>query len=170
MGLGHIMGRTPTILMGLSYIMDRTPIILTGLGHILGRAPTILMGLGHTSGTTPTILMGLSHIMGRAPINLMEFRGSSHADAGPVCLIRPWLFPVYSEWLAPSLNTLQINIYLRRWDLILWQRCCWRCQSSGMWRCVVGWVIADVSKDHTFFIFRVKQSKKNSTQTAWPED
>jgi hypothetical protein len=35
----------------------------------------------------------------------------------------------------------------------------WRFKSSGMWWCVVGRVVLDVSKDHSVFIVRVKQFK-----------
>ena len=34
-------------------------------------------------------------------------------------------------------------------------------QSSGVWHCVVGRVVPDVSKGHSLFIFGVKQSRKN---------
>jgi hypothetical protein len=44
----------------------------------------------------------------------------------------------------------------RVWDLRHSQRCCQRFESSGMLRSVVGWVVYDVSKDRSPFMFRVK--------------
>jgi hypothetical protein len=38
-------------------------------------------------------------------------------------------------------------------------------KSSGMWHSVTGQVACDVSKDHSVFVFRGKQSKKNSLTT-----
>ena len=60
--------------------------------------------------------------------------------------------------------------------LRLSRRSCWIFKSSGMWCC-----FADISKDHTAFIFRVKQSRtiklddtairslnpSDTSQTAW---
>jgi hypothetical protein len=39
-------------------------------------------------------------------------------------------------------------------------RCYWGLESSGMWRCVVGWLVSRFSKDPVAFIFKCKQSKQ----------
>jgi len=46
------------------------------------------------------------------------------------------------------------------------QRFCWGLSSSGIWHCVLGWVVRDVSKDHTGFILRVKHSWTADEGTA----
>jgi len=47
-----------------------------------------------------------------------------------------------------------------RLGLSLSERCRWRFKPSGMWRWILRWVVAAVSKDHSASTFRVKQSKK----------
>jgi len=42
------------------------------------------------------------------------------------------------------------------------QWCCWTFQCSGVWHCIVGWEVSDISKDCTAFFFRVVQSRKNT--------
>jgi len=39
------------------------------------------------------------------------------------------------------------------WDLRFSQQYCRRCKSSGMWRCVIGQEVADISKEYSMFIF-----------------
>jgi hypothetical protein len=43
---------------------------------------------------------------------------------------------------------------------------CLRVKSSGMWWCVVVWVVHNVSKGCSAFIFRARQSMKNFSCTA----
>jgi hypothetical protein len=38
----------------------------------------------------------------------------------------------------------------------------WRLESSGMWCCVLGWVVSNISKGRRAFVFRVTQSMKRS--------
>jgi hypothetical protein len=53
------------------------------------------------------------------------------------------------------------------YDMRCPQWCCWRFQSSGMWHCIVGWEISDISEACSAFFFRVVQSKKNTCWTIW---
>ena len=46
--------------------------------------------------------------------------------------------------------------------------CCWRFQCSGMWHCVVGWEVSDISRDCSAFFFRVIQSRKSTWWTVRP--
>jgi len=49
------------------------------------------------------------------------------------------------------------------WTRKVWgsQRHCWRFRSLGMWHCIVGSLVPKVMEEHTAFILRTKQSKKN---------
>jgi len=51
------------------------------------------------------------------------------------------------------------------WDLRFSHQCCWSCQTPGMWCCVAWKVVPVIFKDHSAFIFRVKES--NWTALAW---
>ena len=53
-------------------------------------------------------------------------------------------------------------------DLMFSLWCCWKFKSSGMWWCcVVGRVVHDVLKDHSAFVFSVRQSRKNDSLWGW---
>ena len=46
--------------------------------------------------------------------------------------------------------------------------CYRRCNTSGMWCCVVRWTVPDISKEHCAFIFRVRQWCSTwGTVTLW---
>jgi hypothetical protein len=46
-------------------------------------------------------------------------------------------------------------------DLRCSQRCCWMYKSSGMWHCVIPWVVTGILEDHSASVCRVKHF-------AWP--
>jgi len=54
----------------------------------------------------------------------------------------------------------QIKISKNVQDLWFSQCCCWRSNSSGIWHCVIQWVLPDFQKDHSVLTFRVKHFKK----------
>jgi hypothetical protein len=37
------------------------------------------------------------------------------------------------------------------------EQCCWTIRSYGMWQYIVGWVVADISKDRFAFVFSTKK-------------
>ena len=41
--------------------------------------------------------------------------------------------------------------------------CFWQSKYTGMWRCVVGWMVPNILKNHSAFVFSVKQPKKVKT-------
>lgn len=43
----------------------------------------------------------------------------------------------------------------------------WGCRFSGMWCCVVWWVVSDILKDPFTFIFKSNQSKRNIFFMEW---
>lgn len=48
------------------------------------------------------------------------------------------------------------------------ERCCWTLEYSGMLRRVGRWMVSDVSKDRSAYIFRMKQSKNSGKGTFVP--
>jgi len=81
------------------------------------------------------------------------------------CIVILCGFNTFSRWLY--LHMMPCSLAARylmaagsteifMWDLrFLWQ-CSWRSESSGMWQCVIGWIVPDISKEHSACILRLK--------------
>lgn len=71
-----------------------------------------------------------------------------------------WSVPFMYNLIPPSLwgflHTPSLHL-CSMWDLRFLQQFCWRF-SSVMLRCVVGTVVCKISKDHSSFLFMVRQS------------
>lgn len=81
----------------------------------------------------------------------------------------------YIYYIASSTTVKWLGLFLQKfqnlWDLSSSHGCSWRVRSSEMWLYVLGWVVPDIKRDHSVFIFRVKHLKKNGL-LGWlyPED
>ena len=63
-----------------------------------------------------------------------------------------WLINSNGEHIQSS-SSLSATLRFSLW-------CCWRYRYSGMWCYITGWVVPNIFKNSTTFIFRVKWSKK----------
>jgi hypothetical protein len=46
-----------------------------------------------------------------------------------------------------------------RYEVLQW--CCWTSKGSGIWWCIVGWVISSVANDHRSFILKWLAAREN---------
>lgn len=59
----------------------------------------------------------------------------------------------------------QLTDYLPLWHSTFAQHFCWKFRSSGMWRCVIGWMVHDTLRAHDAFIFKGWVTTNPATQS-----